>query len=129
MMEHEMTYPKMPTRLDNAEQIMAWLRLLQADGQSFAEEVSAQVAAGTLTEEISSSYLDKFTWLMAATDKAYAAVEEGDLEPNVAKIITTAADASHDLGNGMTQLLFDRLRQDGANANLLLREAQDRHYT
>ncbi|SDL94795.1 hypothetical protein SAMN04487971_1481 [Paracoccus chinensis] len=76
-----MTYPKMPTRLDNAEQIMAWLRLLQADGQSFAEEVSAQVAAGTLTEEISSSYLDKFTWLMAATDKAYAAVEEGDLWP------------------------------------------------
>ena len=124
-----MTYPKMPTRLDNAEQIMAWLRLLQADGQSFAEEVSAQVAAGTLTEEISSSYLDKFTWLMAATDKAYAAVEDGDLDPNVAKIITTAADASHDLGNGMTQLLFDRLRQDGANANLLLREAQDRHYT
>ena len=124
-----MTYPKMRTRLDNAEQIMAWLRLLQADGQSFAEEVSAQVAAGTLTEEISSSYLDKFTWLMAATDKAYAAVEDGDLDPNVAKIITTAADASHDLGNGMTQLLFDRLRQDGANANLLLREAQDRHYT
>jgi len=106
--------------------VRPWLRLLQADGQAFAEELSAQASAGTLSEEISSSYLDKFIWLMAAADKAYAALDDGDLDADVEGVIVAGVDASHDFGNSMAQLLFDRLRQDGANANMFLKEAQNR---
>lgn len=124
-----MTYPQLPDHLDSATQIMVWLKSVETEGATFARELSEYASDGSLTEEIASSYLDKFTWLTAAIDKAYEAIKQGDLDPDDERAILAAADASHEFSKSMTQLLFDHIKDGGANAKLLLKQAQDRHHS
>lgn len=123
-----MTYPTIPGSLSNPNQIMEWLQLVNDDGHAFVAEVKNHASSGTMTPEIAKASLDKFTWMMASADRAYEALEQLDVDLDVEDSVSDFVDSTREFGSEMVNLLIGRLREEGLNASLLYKEAQDRHY-
>ena len=124
-----MTYPIMPTGLRaEPRALMDWMKQVQTELQSAARELSDHSSGGTLTVDLASGYLDKFTWASAANDLVFEAMEELDTTDEMEDSLDDMARIIHEFASEMTQLTIGWLREKGVNGNLLWKQAQDRHY-
>jgi hypothetical protein len=124
-----MQYPEIPVSLPpQALVIFEWIRARHDETLGFMQELSTPAARNALTQEAAVTFLDRFIWFAASCDLACQTLEdmEGDLE--VHEALEVVLDAYSKQADEFTGAIFLRLCSHGANANLLLKEAEDRYY-
>lgn len=117
----------------NLDIIHQMMETLGAHTKSLNEDLPKALAAPDLTLPQAEIILSICVQSLSSIDHLYGAVEQAEehesIDDDLSEAASDFADACHELVMGLQSQAFEKVRSLGGNANKLLNDLQEKHYS